>query len=385
MFPRSSGLLLHATSLPGGRLGPEAYRFVDFLAAAGQRWWQLLPVGPPGPGRSPYAALSAFAGDEKLWGGGAPDAEPLDAPWVADYALFRALRDAQGAPWTKWPRALRDRQPAALARARRTHARRVARYTRLQGAFDAQWRALKRYANERGIGLIGDVPLFVAHDSADVWAHRDLYKLKANGAPQVVAGVPPDYFSERGQRWGNPVYRWDRIKHRRFAWWIARLRRGFELFDALRLDHFLGFLRTWEIPAHAKDARRGAWTKGPRAAFFRAGRRALGRRLLIAEDLGRSASACRGCACCSSRSAPTPRTGRTPSRATASSTRAPTTTTRPPAGPAPAGPTRSARSCTRVAGRRTSRGACSARRGRAPRTWPSPRSRTSSACRDAPA
>jgi len=286
MFPRSSGLLLHATSLPGGRLGPEAYRFVDFLAAAGQRWWQLLPVGPPGPGRSPYAALSAFAGDEKLWGGGAPDAEPLDAPWVADYALFRALRDAQGAPWTKWPRALRDRQPAALARARRTHARRVARYTRLQGAFDAQWRALKRYANERGIGLIGDVPLFVAHDSADVWAHRDLYKLKANGAPQVVAGVPPDYFSERGQRWGNPVYRWDRIKHRRFAWWIARLRRGFELFDALRLDHFLGFLRTWEIPAHAKDARRGAWTKGPRAAFFRAVRRALGRRLLIAEDLG---------------------------------------------------------------------------------------------------
>ncbi len=268
MFPRSAGLLLHVTSLPGGRLGPAAYRFVDFLAAAGQKWWQVLPLGPPGAGGSPYAALSAFAGDERLVDREGP---PLDAPWVMDYARFRALHNRHRAPWPEWPRA----EPPAEA---------VARYARLQGAFDLEWRALRKYANERGVGLIGDLPIFVAHDSADVWAHKDLFKLDRRGQPRVVAGVPPDYFSRDGQRWGNPHYRWGRP--RVFEWWVARLKRAFDLFDAVRLDHFLGFLRAWEIPAGERTGRRGRWRGGPGAALFAAVRKALGRLPLIAEDLG---------------------------------------------------------------------------------------------------
>ncbi len=268
MFQRSAGLLLHVTSLPGGRLGPEAYRFVDFLAAAGQRWWQLLPLGPPGAGGSPYAALSAFAGDERLVKREGP---PLDAPWVTEYATFRALHELHGA-WPGWPK-----RPVAPRAA-------VERYARLQGAFDEEWRALRRYANERGIGLIGDLPIFVAHDSADVWAHRGIFKLDRRGQPRVVTGVPPDYFSKDGQRWGNPHYRWGRPGV--FDWWIARLRRALELFDAVRLDHFLGFLRAWEIPAKERTGRRGRWAGGPGAELFAAVRKALGRLPLIAEDLG---------------------------------------------------------------------------------------------------
>ena len=287
MIRRSSGLLLHLTSLPGGRLGAPAERFVDFLAAAGQKWWQVLPIGPPDPHGSPYAALSAFAGNERLL---APDALPADVPgrpasrppWLADYALFRALRDRYGGPWTAWPRRLRDREPEALQRARMDHAEAIASCEHAQQAFDAQWRALRRYAHEHGVRLIGDVPLFVAHDSADVWANNDLFKLTQTGRPAVVAGVPPDYFSREGQRWGNPVYRWDVMRRRRYRWWIARLQRAFELFDHVRLDHFLGLLRTWEIPARAKTAKRGRWTPGPGASFLNA----VGRRGLIAEDLG---------------------------------------------------------------------------------------------------
>jgi len=267
------------TSLPGGRLGPAAYRFVDFLAAAGQRWWQVLPLGPAGAGGSPYAALSAFAGDERL----VPREGPrLDAPWVEDYALFRAIHDAHPEPWPHWPRALRDRDPRAIAAFRPA----AERYARFQGAFDAEWRALKRYANERGVGLIGDIPIFVAHDSADVWAHRDIFKLDRKGALRVVTGVPPDYFSKDGQRWGNPHYRWDVLRRRRFDWWVARLRRALELFDAVRLDHFLGFLRGWEIPADASTAKHGRWVGGPGAALFTALEKALGPLPLIAEDLG---------------------------------------------------------------------------------------------------
>jgi len=269
VFPRSAGLLLHVTSLPGGRLGPAAYRFVDFLAAAGQRWWQLLPLGPPGAGGSPYAALSAFAGDERLVGREGPS---LDAPWVEEYAAFRALHDLFRKPWPSWPR--RASAPRAD----------VERYARLQGGFDEEWRALKRYANERGIGLIGDLPIFVAHDSADVWAHREIFKLDRRGQPRVVTGVPPDYFSKDGQRWGNPHYRWDRP--RVFDWWIARLRRAVELFDAVRLDHFLGFLRAWEIPSKERTGRRGRWAGGPGAELFEEVRKSLGRLPLIAEDLG---------------------------------------------------------------------------------------------------
>jgi 4-alpha-glucanotransferase len=291
---RSAGLLLHVTSLPGGRLGPEAYEFLDFCAAAGQRWWQMLPVHPPGRGDSPYHALSAFAGSAKLLAD-----EPLDPTgfarfrrkaedWLPDYALFRALRDAHGgAPWPKWPRAVRDRTPRGLKRAREQYATLIERYEREQFAFAQQWAALRRHARERGVGLIGDLPLFVSHDSADVWANRSLFKLTKTGRPRVVAGVPPDYFSKTGQRWGNPLYRWSVMKRRRYAWWIARLRRLFELFDVVRIDHFLGILRAWEIPARAKTGLRGRWTKGPGAEFLQAVRRALPRRKLIAEDLGR--------------------------------------------------------------------------------------------------
>jgi 4-alpha-glucanotransferase len=269
VFPRSAGLLLHAASLPGGKLGPAAYRFVDFLAAAGQRWWQVLPLGPPGAGGSPYAALSAFAGDERLVGGEGP---PLDAPWALEYATFRALHDHHRKPWPHWSRRAKPSREAVL------------RYLRLQGAFDEEWRALRRYANERGIGLIGDLPIFVAHDSADVWARRDLFKLDRRGQPKVVTGVPPDYFSRDGQRWGNPHYRWDRRAV--FGWWIARFRRAFELFDSVRLDHFLGFLRAWEIPARERTGRRGRWAGGPGARLFAAVGKALGSLPLIAEDLG---------------------------------------------------------------------------------------------------
>jgi 4-alpha-glucanotransferase len=251
-------------------LGPEAYRFVDFLAAAGQKWWQVLPLGPPGAGGSPYTALSAFAGDERLVGREGP---ALEAPWVGSYAAFRALHHVNRAPWPRWKR---KTPPAAL----------VERYARFQGAFDAEWLALKRYANERGVGIIGDLPIFVAHDSADVWEHRDLFKLDRRGRPRVVAGVPPDYFSRKGQRWGNPHYRWEVHRRRRFRWWIARLRRALELFDAVRLDHFLGFHRAWEIPARERTGRRGRWAGGPGAALFTAVRKSLGRLPLIAEDLG---------------------------------------------------------------------------------------------------
>jgi len=279
---RSAGLLLHITSLPGGRLGPEALRFVDFCAEAGQRWWQMLPVVPPGFGGSPYAALSAFAGSEELLDPGDERRGSFQAPWLADYALFRALKDMhRGAAWTRWPAGLRRRDRAALAEARHALRDEIAHYAGLQAVFMRQWRALRRHARARGVKLIGDLPLFVAHDSADVWAHQDEFKLYRNGMPSVVAGVPPDYFSREGQRWGNPHYRWDVMRRRRYRWWLARLARMFELFDVVRLDHFLGFHRVWEVSARAKTARRGTWVPGPGAHFLQ---RVHGR--FIAEDLG---------------------------------------------------------------------------------------------------
>jgi len=293
VFERASGLLLHVTSLPGGRLGDEAFRFVDFCEKAGQRWWQVLPVGPPGPGRSPYTALSAFAGHEKLIRPEPPEDAGFEAfrkaerHWLPDYALFRALRQAHGRrSWTDWPAALRNRKKEALADARDKHARAILNTERRQYAFDVQWGQLREYARERGVRLMGDLPLFVAHDSADVWAHRELFKLDKHGRPKVVTGVPPDYFSKDGQRWGNPHYDWAAVKRLRFRWWIARLRRLFDLFDAVRLDHFLGLLRAWEIPRRSKTARRGHWAPGPGAAFLKAVRRELPGARLIAEDLG---------------------------------------------------------------------------------------------------
>jgi len=338
---RSSGVLLHLTSLSGphgnGDLGAQARRFAEQLAAAGQRWWQMLPVGPPGRGNSPYSARSAFAGspllidldmlveDGLLARRPSPPRLPSDRvdyaaasafrtselrrafaafaarrkqrsfasfresarAWLDDYALFSALREATGKPWLEWERDLRLRSAAALAKARRDLAEQVEFHVFQQWLFDVQWRYFKSRCNALGIGLIGDLPLFVSHDSADVWAHRDLFELDGEGRPTVVAGVPPDFFSKTGQRWGNPHYRWSRLRRDGYAWWIERFEHGLSRFDALRLDHFIGFWRTWQVPADAPTAEKGRWAKGPRDELFRILRERRGGRLpLIAEDLG---------------------------------------------------------------------------------------------------
>jgi 4-alpha-glucanotransferase len=341
---RAGGILLHPTSLPGphgsGDLGPSAERFVDFLAAAGQRWWQMLPVGPPGPGNSPYSARSAFAGGpllislERLAEEGLLERGDLVATralrstcvaypavtqfrttrlrrayaaflgrkrahaafeqfchaereWLADYALYAALRRAHGTrEWLHWPRNLRLRQPAALRHARTELADEIKFEQFCQFQFHRQWQALRRYAHAHGVGLIGDVPIFVAHDSADVWAHRELFQLDADGRPKVVSGVPPDYFSRSGQLWGHPHYRWPRHRATGFAWWLARLRRTFTQFDAVRVDHFLGFHRVWAVSGRARTARHGRWMRTPGAELLATVRRKLGRVEIIAEDLG---------------------------------------------------------------------------------------------------
>jgi 4-alpha-glucanotransferase len=343
---RSSGVLLHPTSLPGrfgsGDLGGEAAAFADFLAAAGQRWWQMLPVGPPGYGDSPYSAESAFAGSPLLVDLEALAAEGLLRPheldpaeafpeddvdfararafresrlarafaafsrrrdpaaiqafeafvaesqsWLEDWALYRALKRAHGdTAWTEWPAPLRDRDPEALAAASERYAAAVDLARFEQHLFARQWRALRAACAERGVALMGDVPIFVAHDSADVWQHRDLFQLDDAGMPEVVAGVPPDYFSATGQRWGNPLYRWDRLREDGYAWWVARLRSAMDRFDAVRLDHFIGFVRAYAIPASSPTAEQGAWQPGPGAELFEAARAALGPLPFVAEDLG---------------------------------------------------------------------------------------------------
>jgi 4-alpha-glucanotransferase len=325
---RSSGLLLHPTSLAGGPesgdLGGEARRFVDFLADAGQSWWQMLPVGPAGYGGSPYSAQSAFAGNPMLvsldrladdgllraqdralprerqlraafaafgTAGGHADLDAFAGEargWLDDFALYRALKRAHGElQWTRWPAALRDRAPAALAEARATFADEIAYVRFVEWRFWRDFAALRAHAHARGVALIGDIPIFTAHDSADVWQRRDLFTLDpATGEPSLVAGVPPDYFSETGQRWGNPLYRWDRMRAQGFAWWIDRFRAMLSAFDAVRIDHFIGFSRYWEIPADEATAIKGHWREGPGAAFFDAVLAALGELPLIAEDLG---------------------------------------------------------------------------------------------------
>ena len=343
---RTSGVLLHPTSLPGphgnGDLGEEARRFADFLAMAGQRWWQMLPVAPPGYGNSPYSAQSAFAGSPMLLSLDALAAEGLLLPeellvdfarervdfaqaselrarllgvafarfrektqktaktrapfrvfceknraWLDDFALFRAIKRASGdVQWTLWESDLKLRKPAALERARLAlkDAIDLERFT--QFAFARQFDALRTYCADRSIGLIGDIPIFVAHDSADVWQHQDMFRLDAGGEPTVISGVPPDYFSTTGQRWGNPLYRWARLRKSGYAWWVARFRAMLERFDAVRIDHFIGFQRYWEIPASETTAVNGRWMKGPGAHFFETVEKELGRLPLIAEDLG---------------------------------------------------------------------------------------------------
>ena len=342
---RASGLLLHPTSLPGphgcGDLGPPARQFVDFLAAAGQRWWQMLPIGPAGPGNSPYSSYSAFAGspllislqrladddlldkadvvparglrddrvsyasvirfrttrlrrafDAFVTQGGMADKSferfcTAERDWLDDYALFAALRDAhRGQGWTQWPRDLRLRQKPALHRARREFADAIAFEQFLQFEFDRQWNDLRQYANDRGVALLGDIPIFVAHDSADVWARPELFQLEPGGRPKVVSGVPPDCFNRNGQLWGHPHYRWPRHRATKYGWWLNRFRRTFAQFDAVRIDHFLGFYRVWTVSGRAKTARNGRWVETPGLELLQAVRRALGRVEIIAEDLG---------------------------------------------------------------------------------------------------
>jgi 4-alpha-glucanotransferase len=342
IFPRASGILLHLTSLPGqfgiGDLGAEARKFVDFLVASGQSLWQILPLGPTGYGDSPYQSLSAFAGNTllispaQLLADGllaAEDIPPIGFPqarvdfgrviafkrmilerafarfrekpfgfreeferfcewaasWLDDYALFRALKEAHGeAPWNLWDKAFARRQELAQARAQLRE--RIEAHKFHQFLFFKQWLALKSYCNERGVKIIGDVPLFVAYDSADVWANPHLFKLDENGAPKVVAGVPPDYFSATGQLWGNPIYDWDRLKSEGFHWWIERVRWTLQLVDIVRLDHFRGFVACWEVPGEDKTAERGRWVEAPGNELLSALTEELGQLPFIAEDLG---------------------------------------------------------------------------------------------------
>ncbi len=345
-LPRDSGILLHITSLPGphgsGDLGAAAYHFVDWLVGAQQGLWQILPLGGVGPGNSPYMSSSAFAGNVLLidlhellqrgWLREADLAVPptfsdmqlqfdavipwrmarlqqaaqafaqssnaadqadfaafcdAQAHWLHDYALFMALvQDQQQQVWNDWPQALAQRDSEALRAAEHRLAHEVTFWKFCQWCFARQWKRLRAYANGRGVRIVGDAPLFVAHQSADVWTHQNLFELEASGAPRVVAGVPPDYFSATGQRWGNPLYRWQAHADEGYAWWIARVRQIFEWVDVVRIDHFRGLAAYWEIPASAPTAEHGRWLPGPGAALFHALQSALGTTPIIAEDLG---------------------------------------------------------------------------------------------------
>lgn len=347
LFPRCSGVLLHVTSLPGpygvGDLGESAYRFVDFLAEAGQQVWQLLPLGPSIQCDSPYSSYSAFAGNPLLISptelvasgyltpsdlasvGEIPSRAAadyqlanqmkkrvLDAAfqrfrasqaceeidefeafctihqwWLRDFALFSALIQHYGNDgWHTWDQGLVHRDPAVLAQWREILAPQIEREQFVQFLFFEQWKKLKEYAHRRNIRLFGDMPIFVSRGSADVWANQDLFSLDENGQPTVVAGVPPDYFSESGQLWGNPLYRWDRIQQTGYRWWIQRFRMAFDLYDLLRIDHFRGFEAYWEVPSGAPTAKTGRWVPGPGAGLFEAARRQLGELAIVAEDLG---------------------------------------------------------------------------------------------------
>lgn len=343
---RSSGLLLHITSLPGdygsGDLGPHAYRFADFLADARQHIWQVLPLVPTGLGNSPYSSPSTFAGNPLLISIGnlierglvqPEEADPLrsmpddyvdfgrliplreellslahrrfeeglsdidrgsvqhfvsqNSDWLDDYALFMALKEHfDGVSWTEWPDQFRKRDPDALGEFKVAHEREIRRHIFGQYLFHEQWTALKNYCNARGIRIFGDLPIYVALDSADVWSHPELYYLDETYRPTVVAGVPPDYFAETGQRWGNPLYRWDVMRDNGYAWWKRRMTRMLEHVDIVRLDHFRAFDAYWEIPETEPTAVNGQWMPGPGADFFYAMQQSLGELPLVAEDLG---------------------------------------------------------------------------------------------------
>ena len=345
---RTAGVLAHVSSLPGdygiGNFGPGARRFVDFLNAAGVRHWQICPVGPTGYGDSPYQLFSSRAGNPyfidlseleadglltrddvaplrelptdrvdygrlyaNFWAvlvraydrfalTGADEVDGLgsftafrerNASWLVPFADFMALKTHFGGqPWTSWPEKFRGWSPALRAALPDSARREADRQAFYQYLFFGQWERLRRYAAERGVGIIGDVPIFVALDSADTWQNRAVFRLDGHGQPLAVAGVPPDYFSASGQLWGNPLYDWDYLSRTHYTWWIDRLRAAFELYDIIRLDHFRGFDTYWEIPAGALDARSGQWLKCPGRAFFAAVRAALPQARIIAEDLG---------------------------------------------------------------------------------------------------
>jgi len=344
-FPRATGILLHPTSLPArggiGDFGPAAYEFVDFLAAARQSLWQVLPLGPLGYGNSPYSSTSAFAGNpllislERLAERGwidhpliadMPDSvEPIDygavfrrkmpllaeaasrfarsmngdgraryerfchenAEWLDDFVLFDALRAHHKlANWNQWPRELVHRQPAAIEKVRQELAGELTMRRVLQFAFAEQWQALRHYCAQKSVRIVGDLAIFVNYDSADVWTHPELFLLDENLSPIVVSGVPPDFFSATGQRWGNPLYRWDVMKSRGYGWWVARLRAATRHCDYIRLDHFRGFDQFWEIAASEPTAINGHWVDGPKDDLFIKVRDALGGLPFFAEDLG---------------------------------------------------------------------------------------------------
>ncbi|MBQ1371473.1 MAG: 4-alpha-glucanotransferase [Oscillospiraceae bacterium] len=337
---RESGILLHISSLPGaygiGTLGQAAYRFVDFLKAAGQRYWQILPLGPTGFGDSPYQSSSIYAGNpyfidpdsllqaglleapelqelqaapgrvdyDALWRqrpallerayrrGKCSHAAPFEAfrrenPWVEDYALFLALKGRYGMqPWFLWSEELANRKPEALARAREELQEEISCAAFTQYFFDVQWKRLSAYARQQGVRIIGDIPIYVPLDSVDVWLHPELFQLDAARRPVAVAGCPPDGFTEDGQLWGNPLYDWERHFQSGFAWWIERVRAAARCFDLLRIDHFRGLESYWAVPYGEATARNGRWQKGPGLALIEALRQAVPELEFIAEDLG---------------------------------------------------------------------------------------------------
>lgn len=347
VFNRASGILLHPTSLPGpdgvGDFGPEAFRWVDFLAESGCSLWQILPLGPTGYGDSPYQCFSAFAGNpflispalllnERLLNIETLDQRPefpddhidygnvigwkkhilhesflvfskmdnhelheqfmefqeLNTSWLLDYATFSALKDLNnGRPWVEWSPEFRQREPRAIKKFQEDYSDLIRELMYYQFLFFRQWKNLKDYANSLNIKVIGDIPLFISHDSADAWSQSHLFFLDPEGFPTVVAGVPPDYFSPTGQLWGNPLYNWEIHKETGYSWWLERIKGCLELVDILRLDHFRGFSEYWEVPAEMKTAEIGEWEPGPGVDFFEVIKNKLGRLPIIAEDLGK--------------------------------------------------------------------------------------------------
>jgi 4-alpha-glucanotransferase len=343
-FKRSSGILLHPSSLPGpygiGEIGPQAHRWVDFLAEAGCALWQVLPLGPTGYADSPYQCFSAFAGNPYLisiemliydgllqsedladqpnfpddhvdfgpviqwkvtmlnrayerfrtrqdWQAALKEFDHQNESWLDDFALFMAIKEAHGgAPWWTWEAGLRNRDKLILEAARQQYALGIERQKFRQFIFSRQWQALRNHVHEHKMSIIGDIPIFVAHDSADVWANPDLFYLDEDGKPTVVAGVPPDYFSATGQLWGNPLYRWEVHTERGYEWWLKRIRSVLGVVDIVRIDHFRGFAGYWQIPGDATTAINGLWVPAPGMDFFKVMRQSFGKLPIIAEDLG---------------------------------------------------------------------------------------------------